>query len=257
MNTPGGSGATPGAGGEKRGRQRAQNIVPVFIRDVTDSSGETFSVEGQEVGMVVVVGQVKRIDQQATKTVYTVQDETGDIDCVHWVEENQENAATDISENIYCRVVGAVRTSQDKRHLMVFKISPTSGTAENDGHKLDVEYAKLKIRQVKEKEDLAIGAGPRGGADGALSNSMMGGFGGGGSVGSGAGGQSYGNAKQDMVYRMVAACTREEGINRDEVAQQLSGKLTAKEVSDALDYLSGEGHVYSTVDDDHFKAIDG
>ena len=31
------------------------------------------------------------------------------------------------------------------------------------------------------------------------------------------GGQSFGNAKQDLVYKMVSACTRDEGLQRDEV----------------------------------------
>jgi len=55
---------------------------------------------------------------------------------------------------------------------------------------------------------------------------------------------------------MVSSCTRDEGLQRDEVAEQLNGKMSKKEVNDALDYLSGEGHIYSTIDDDHFKAID-
>ena len=95
--------------------------------------------------------------------------------------------------------------------------------------------------------------------------------------GGGGGGQSFGNAKQDLVYKMVSSCTRDEGLQRDEVsqfeiqlqlnietklialcqvAQQLNGKMSKKEVNDALDYLSGEGHIYSTIDDDHFKALD-
>ena len=40
------------------------------------------------------------------------------------------------------------------------------------------------------------------------------------------------------------------------MAQQLNGKMSKKEVDAALDYLSGEGHIYSTIDDDHFKALD-
>ena len=40
-----------------------------------------------------------------------------------------------------------------------------------------------------------------------------------------------------------------------QVAQQLNGKMSKKEVDDALDYLSGKGHIYSTIDEDHFKAI--
>jgi len=261
MTTP--SGATPGGGdGKKGGRSRMNNIIPVFIKDLLEFDGETFSVEGLEAGMVVVVGQVKTIDNQATKTTYRIEDNTGAIDATLWIDENKE-PSSDVSEGIYVRVVGGIRTSNDKKYILAFKITPTSGAAENDGHMLDVVYAKYKIRQLKEKEDLAIGAGGGGGGAG-LSNSMMGGFGssamGGNSMGSGGGGggggQSFGNAKQDLVYKMVCSCTRDEGLQRDEVAQQLNGKMSKKEVDDALDYLSGEGHIYSTIDDDHFKAID-
>ena len=44
---------------------------------------------------------------------------------------------------------------------------------------------------------------------------------GGNSMGSGGGGggQSFGNPKQDLVYKMVCSCTRDEGLQRDEVRQ--------------------------------------
>ena len=41
----------------------------------------------------------------------------------------------------------------------------------------------------------------------------------GGGGGGGGGGQSYGNPKQDLVYKMVSSCTRDEGLQRDEVSQ--------------------------------------
>ena len=63
--------------------------------------------------------------------------------------------------------------------------------------------------------------------------------------------------KQDLVYRMVCLCIREEGLQRDEIAQRLNGLMSKKEVDGALDFLCGEGLIYSTIDDDHFKAIDG
>ncbi len=83
MNTQ--SGGTPGgAGGEKK-RRRADNVVPVRISDVLDSTGESLSVEGQEVGMVVLVGQVREVEHAATKSVYKLQDKSDrEIDCVHW-----------------------------------------------------------------------------------------------------------------------------------------------------------------------------
>ncbi len=68
---------------------------------------------------------------------------------------------------------------------------------------------------------------------------------------------TYGNAKQDMVYKMIAACEREEGLGREELQGQLKSKLSRPDIDGALDFLSGEGHIYSTIDDDHFKAIEG
>ena len=62
--------------------------------------------------------------------------------------------------------------------------------------------------------------------------------------------------KQDLVYRMVCLCIREEGLQRDEIAQRLNGLMSKKEVDDALDFLCGEALIYSTIDDDHFKALD-
>ena len=56
---------------------------------------------------------------------------------------------------------------------------------------------------------------------------------------------------------MICGCSREEGIDREELLSGLKNKITKSELDSALDFLSGEGHVYSTVDDDHFKAIDG
>ena len=67
---------------------------------------------------------------------------------------------------------------------------------------------------------------------------------------------SFGNAKYDALYKMVSACEREEGMSRDELGQQLSGKMSRKEVDDALEFLSNEGHIYSTTDEDHFKTTD-
>ena len=60
-----------GSGGENKGK-RKQNVVPVQISEILQSPEEGFTVEGAEVGMVVVVGKVTSCEKATTKTTYRV-----------------------------------------------------------------------------------------------------------------------------------------------------------------------------------------
>ena len=46
-----------------------------------------------------------------------------------------------------------------------------------------------------------------------------------------------------------------QGLHRDSVARALSGKLTAAEVSNAIDFLISESFLYITTDADHVRAL--
>ena len=37
---------------------------------------------------------------------------------------------------------------------------------------------------------------------------------------------------------------------------QFKGKMSKQEMDNAIDWLSSEGHIYSTVDDEHYKVTD-
>ena len=49
----------------------------------------------------------------------------------------------------------------------------------------------------------------------------------------------------------------EAGIDRDTIFNQAKKTMTKNEMDNALDFLSSEGHIYSTIDEDHFKTTDG
>ena len=62
---------------------------------------------------------------------------------------------------------------------------------------------------------------------------------------------------QDVVYRMLRSCLQEEGLSRDDLYRQVNSKMSRNDMDNALEYLSNEGHIYSTTDDNHFKSTDG
>lgn len=211
-------------------------------------------IETKQVGMVEIVGTVQSVDNQATKTTYVIDDDTGSVKAVHWTDNDNVAPVGDaISERMTVRVVGSFKSLKGDKHVMVFRICPVEGPEEVDAHKLEVQHAKLKIRQVVDKENRSIGIG-NSQAGGGLSNSMVSGFG--QNAGATSMSSAFANQKHDAVFKLLSGCTREEGLSRDEMMDGLKGRLTRKDLDDALEYLSGEGHIYSTMDDDHFKTTD-
>lgn len=89
MDSPGFGTPAGGAGGGQK-RARAQNIVPVQVMDIQQSTDENLKVEGLEAGMIILVGQVRGIDAQATKITYNIEDNSGAIDAVYWKEVSQQ-----------------------------------------------------------------------------------------------------------------------------------------------------------------------
>ena len=227
-------------------------MCPIKINDIQLAEEDGIKIEGREIGMVSVIGQVKTVEQTATKTVYTVDDNSGSIDAVHWTDaDTGDGIGSSVTEGMNGRFIGSVRSQQGKKHIMVFKVLPVESKEELKAHELECVYVKLKLRQLNDKETQAIGGG---GSGAGLPNSMM------SSNSTGASSMnttSFGNSKQDAVFKILSACTREEGMGREEVMQSLKNRISKKELDDALEYLSGEGHIYSTTDEDHFKTTDG
>jgi len=241
--SPGGS----GSGGQEKGK-RKQNVVPVMVQEVLNAPEEGFTVEGMEVGMIVICGKVSSIESAATKTVYQVEDSSGQVEVVQWVDDGTSGSEHSEGDNV--KVVGSLRTQGDKKHVMAFKITPVKSTAEMDYHLLQVVYSKLKMRQLQSSIDGQVGGSTASG----LSNSMMGG--GLGVQAASSAGQSFGHKHYDLVYGLIKGSMEEQGVDRDHINNQVKSKMSKQEMDSALDFLSSEGHIYSTIDEDHFKTTD-
>ena len=83
-------------------------------------------VEGIEVGMVSLVGKILSVEHGETKSTIVIEDHTGSIEAVQWHDENSESAqdqeANGIIEGADVRILGSVRTQQEKRYLMVGRL---------------------------------------------------------------------------------------------------------------------------------------
>lgn len=60
---------------------------------------------------------------------------------------------------------------------------------------------------------------------------------------------------QNQVLRLIRSCPDVQGISIQDLKQRLSGMSLAI-IKQAVEFLSNEGHIFSTIDEDHFKSTD-
>ncbi len=87
-------------------------------------------------------------------------------------QDGQDAISPGVTEDTYCRVVGSIRAGQDKKDVVILKITQVPDPLEEDVHELEVAHARLKIRRFKEREN----AGSGGFSTGFANSSMMEGF---------------------------------------------------------------------------------
>ncbi|XP_046643615.1 replication protein A 32 kDa subunit-like [Daphnia pulicaria] len=252
--TPGGTVNTPGE--KKGGAQRAHNIIPVNIKDILDAIDEKLKIEDTEAHMVTFVGTVEQIESKQTNVSYTVRDDTGSIEVVQWIEgEGNVQSPFQVVEGNFCRVVGSIRQTQDRRHVMAFRVAKLTTANEITTHLLETQWVRMKLRQMKRKMGEGTGQSMNnsvtgGGMTGPLASSSS-------ATSNVANGIMSGlSSFQSMVYTIIQATTAETGMEKSQIYNSVRGRMIPRDVDAALEFLCSEGHIYSTVDEDHFKSTD-
>lgn len=173
------------------------------------------------------------------------------------------------SDGIYVRVVGNLRTFQGKVSLSAFSVAPIEDFNEVTHHFLDAIYVHC-YNTKGPLQGANSGAAAAGNAFGAPVKT---GFdvpvgqqawnqGGGaylGQSGMGGGGMDYGmmdsnfSPEQKAILDVLGTCTSDRGLKIDQIFTDLRGQMSEDQLRGALNYLTSEGHVYSTIDENHFK----
>lgn len=176
------------------------------------------------------------------------------------------------SDGIYVRVVGNLRTFQGKVSLSAFAVTPIEDFNEVTHHFLDAIY--VHCYNTKGPLNGGAGAGAGASAGNPFGAPAKSGFdvpvgqqawnqGGGAYLGQsgmgGGGGMDYGmmdsnfSPEQKAILDVLGRCTSDRGLKIDQIFADLRGQMSEDQLRGALNYLTSEGHVYSTIDENHFK----
>ncbi|KAG5461482.1 MAG: hypothetical protein BJ554DRAFT_6317 [Olpidium bornovanus] len=246
------------------------------------------------------------VNEQATSVAYDVEDGTGAIEVRVWVEadEGNEFAAQRRAEccvEMWVRVVGQLRSFQNKRNVMGYSVRPIKDFNEITFHLLDISDSIYRFSFARREARISLGfslspflslstlnvlymctpdfqstnvtsgavgygqvgsgaaGGPTRGGQGMQDNPGQAGYGYGG--GGGIGGQAdYGGFGSDFspIQQQVLQCVKQashlnEGIHVNQLSMQLGPQFGQTNIQRAIEWLISEGHLYSTIDEDHVK----
>lgn len=240
---------------KKGDQKRAQNIMPVTARLILSCPEEGLKIGNLDVYLVTLVGVVRAVESTSVKITYTLEDDTGCIDGVHWIDGQDESGQTalpNVVENSYCRLSGTIRSHGGKHYIMAFNIQPIEDAHEITSHFLEVALFYKKAEAMSNGSGaMDAGMGMINGNEESnnLSNSLMTSAAPPGSTISGL------TVMQNKVLNAIMRCSVESGVHVDDLHQQL-GNASKPELMSAIEFLCGEGHIYTTVDDFHYRTTD-
>lgn len=226
-------------------KRDAQSLTPVTIKQLqnVESKDSKYKLDGKDLAQVTFVGVILSVDKQQTNLNYMIDDGTGKMNVRIYIDLEDENQRSD-PENSYVRVVGNLREFNGGLHVVGFQLLPIKDFNEITFHALEV--ISVHLRNTK---------GPPGGAA-PVAQQASGSTGFSAAPAAAAGGgraASGGGDLQQQVLKIFEADSTDTGASIDDVCRQFAN-TPKSEIRDAVEFLSDEGHLYSTVDEDHYKS---
>lgn len=230
-------------------KTRAQTLLPVtgamLQKAEYNELEDIFTFEGNDIHQITFVGIIREINETATNITFKIDDMTGEFITVKkWIDIDdplEQGTRSKCCENTYVRIVGNVKSFNNGavRSVMAFSMAPVTDYNEISFHLLDVIYSQLSLKKISNATATAMPSQQRYADTG---NDFGGGTNDAGLTGT-----------NKIVFNYITACTSEEGISVNELCQK-NRNLSEQQLRNCIEWLSNEGHIYSTVDDDHYRS---
>ncbi|ESO07100.1 hypothetical protein HELRODRAFT_170399 [Helobdella robusta] len=245
-------------------KTRVQHIMPCTLARLMKAEHveDKFISDGVELNQVSVVALVLSAQETTTNQVYRVDDMTGPIMEVRVFADNDPDMLESdkvplFRENTYIHAWGHLRSFGGNRNITAFRICQVDDMEELTHHILECTYAHLyhskelhlmRLKNAHHFQNRTTNPGQQPG----MRPRVDGGMNAAATVDAGDMGLT---PVQMQVLNLIRTSVEDHGITTTTLSNQLKG-LPRKAITEALDFLSSEGHIYSTIDDEHFKATD-
>ncbi|KRY53243.1 Replication protein A 32 kDa subunit, partial [Trichinella britovi] len=233
-------------------RKSQREIVPVTCSMINNMSpGEdNLRIGTYEVSQVSIVAVIRDVSYGDIYTDITIDDMTSSpITARQWVKENKNTEEMQRKCNSLVKVFGNITTFQKKKILTVFGMMTVVDLNDLTVHLLEVLRAKLSFEKDCLNSDRKESNRPKhatpfmsyGTSEMQADNKM-----------------TYDNGLSGLraeIYRFLSNNDTIEGCSVNDIKSHFA-HVTMSKLRDEIEFLCCEGHIYSTIDEDHFKASD-
>ncbi|KTG33856.1 hypothetical protein cypCar_00040651, partial [Cyprinus carpio] len=195
---------------------------------------------------VTIVGVIRNTDKSTINIQYKVDDMTAaPMDVKQWIDTEDMGVDNSvIPPGSYVKVSGNLRSFQNNRSLVAFSVRVLEDMNEVTSHMLEVVNAHMQ--QSKPQSMMGGGAGTNMMPTAQTSMSSTG---------------SYSGASMMLVNGLSA--NQNQASQKCFIVQELNFFFYTGLILTSLcfyrqivDFLSNEGHIFSTIDEDHFRSTD-
>ncbi|KNC99698.1 uncharacterized protein SPPG_05079 [Spizellomyces punctatus DAOM BR117] len=259
-------GDSPSGGRGKRSGGGTQAIRPVTLKQLLDAkqtyNDGPFTLDNEEVSQITFIGRINSMNQQSTHTNYLIDDGTSTMEVKKWLDQNDSDFETErtdsFNEGSYVRITGHLRVFNSKRNITAFHIRAVDSADEIAFHNLQTIFVHLYLTKgpLRTSDSSSMGNMHLNGvpnpayAQSSYAPQQVNYANGMPVTGSGSGYTPLHNSIIGVVKQYQAT---QDGAPIHAVAQRLRGAGSESEIRDAMLWLCNEGHLYSTVDEEHFK----
>jgi len=266
---------TPGSpsNSPRKKNTRNQPMFPATIHQLQNAKQispkeDEFMIDSVLVNQVCIVGLIVSTNHQATNLNFVVNDSTGQMDVRVWIDTNEEQPSEYIQlkssewiEGRYVRVVGNLRTlvGSKIRSLVAFRLILVVDFNEIIYHFLECIYAhlyntqgpssytpSLSTSQSNINFNLMTKLPPQQQSQQPQLQSF---------VAPPQENSSKWTPLQYSVLKTIQTCSTDpsKGISFKEICKHLSKTALEVELRETITWLSDEGHIFSTIDDNHYQ----
>jgi hypothetical protein len=246
-------------------QEEKQSCLPVTVRAVqvaTSSKSDEVQIHGVEPSILILVGTVESLSQQAACTEFVLNDGTGRIRAKYFAV-GSENPFQGIESGRYVSLAAQLRTAPEP-HISVTAVRAVRTADEISYHMIECAHAMLKLQRrnveptTPEKKqvsvsDAAMKISPPKMADVTVGSTPMPAV----EVAIPAAKTLTGQALSEALLNFLKqeGETTPEGTSLEQVCARFASSSQQAEVVAVMEKLTQNGDIFNTIDECHFSAL--